>query len=378
MPTKSKTLLIVADSERDPDMLYAVGMFAPDPFIYLCAKGRRYVAVTDLEYDRARDQIRGCTILRLSQYLERLRQQGLKNPKLAHVIAQMMRERGLRHAVVPGSFPCGLAAELKQLGITVRPKRGAFFPERELKSPDEVKKITAALVMAEVGLAEAIQVLKRAKVGRGKTLYYNAIPLTAERLRGVIESAIAQANGQACRTIVACGKQACNPHEPGHGVLRANEPIIIDVFPRSQKTGYYGDITRTVVKGHAPESVRKLYDTVRRAQQIAFEKIRPGVRMCEVHRAVQEFFEQQGYKTHRRDGHMQGFFHGTGHGVGLEIHEPPRINAYSADRFKPGHVVTVEPGLYYLDIGGVRLEDVVLVTRNGLRNLTRFEKVLEI
>lgn len=375
---KSKTLLIVADTERDADMLYAVGMFAPDPFVYLRINGREYVVVTDLELDRARIEIPHCTALRLSRYQHQLRQQGVKNPGIAHVIAQVLRERRVSSAVVPGSFPCGLAAELRRLGIRVKPKRGQFFPERELKKPEEVKKITAALVMAEVGLAEAIQVLKRAKVGRNNKLYYNAIPLTAERLRGVIESAIAQANGQACRTIVACGKQACNPHEPGYGVLRANEPIIIDVFPRSQKTGYYGDITRTVVKGHASEAVRKLYDTVRRAQQIAFDKMRPGTRTCEVHKAVQEFFEQQGYKTLRRNGHMQGFFHGTGHGLGLEVHEPPRINAYSTERFKPGNVVTVEPGLYYLDIGGVRLEDVVLITRTRPRNLTRFEKVLEV
>lgn len=375
---KSKALLIVADTERDADMLYAVGMFAPDPFVYLRINGRQYVIVTDLEFDRARAQIPHCTPLRLSRFQQLLRQRGLKNPSIAHVIAHVLRERGVRSAVVPSSFPCGLAVELRKLGVTVRPKIGPFFPQRELKSPQEVKKITAALVMAEVGLAEAIQVLKRAKIGRNNKLYYNAIPLTAERLRGVIESAIAQAHGHACRTIVACGKQACNPHEPGHGVLRANEPIIIDVFPRSQKTGYYGDITRTVVKGHASEAVRKLYDTVRRAQQIAFAKIQPGIQTREVHNAVQEFFEQQGYRTLRRNGHMQGFFHGTGHGLGLEVHEPPRISAYSTDRFKPGQVVTVEPGLYYLDIGGVRLEDVVLVTRTGTRNLTRFEKVLEI
>ncbi len=375
---KGQTLLIVADTERDADMLYAVGMFAPDPFAYLRIRSREYVIVTDLELDRARTEIPHCTALRFSRYQRLLRQRGLRNPSLAHVIAQVMRERGVRSALVPGSFPYGLAAELSRLGINVRPKRGQFFPERELKSPEEVKKITAALVMAEVGLAEAVQVLKRAKIGRNNRLYYNAIPLTAERLRAVIESAIAQVNGQACRTIVACGKQACNPHEPGHGVLRANEPIIIDVFPRSQKTGYYGDITRTVVKGHASEAVRKLYDTVRRAQNLALEKMRPGVRTAEVHHAIVEFFEQQGYKTARRDGHMQGFFHGTGHGLGLEVHEPPRINAYSTERFKPGQVVTVEPGLYYLDIGGVRLEDVVLITKNGPRNLTRFEKVLEV
>jgi len=160
--------------------------------------------------------------------------------------------------------------------------------------------------------------------------------------------------------------------------LRANEPIIIDIFPRSQKTGYFGDITRTVVRGRANEAVRKLYDTVLHGQKIGFEKIRSKAPAAEVHKAVQKFFTQQGWRTGRRDGRMEGFFHGTGHGLGLEIHEAPRMGATSTGNLKAGHVVTVEPGLYYPEIGGVRLEDVALVTASGSKNLTRFEKVLEI
>jgi hypothetical protein len=163
-----------------------------------------------------------------------------------------------------------------------------------------------------------------------------------------------------------------------YGPLRANELIIIDIFPRSQKTGYFGDITRTVVRGRASEAARKLYDTVYQGQKIAFRKIRANAPTGDAHRAVQDFFEQQGYKTRRHHGRMEGFFHGTGHGLGLEIHESPRVGATSTGILKPGHVVTVEPGLYYPEIGGVRLEDVALVTNNGARNLTRFEKVLEI
>jgi Xaa-Pro aminopeptidase len=160
--------------------------------------------------------------------------------------------------------------------------------------------------------------------------------------------------------------------------LRAHEPIIIDIFPRSQKTGYFGDITRTVVRGRASEGVRKLYDTVHRAQAIAFRKIRPGTPTIQVHQAVQSFFNEQGYKTGKQDGRMEGFFHGTGHGLGLEIHESPRMGTRSTGSLKAGHVVTVEPGLYYPQLGGVRLEDVALVTSRVPRNLTRFEKVLEI
>lgn len=368
---------MVADSERDANMLYATGLFVPDPFIYLHSGGRPLLVMSDLEIDRARAQAPHCRVLSLNACQQKLRRDGVKSPGFAHVIRQILREKKTRRAVVPDGFPLGLARELKELGVKLKPRTG-FFPKREIKSTDEVRKISAALTMAEVGMAEGMEVLRRSKIARNRRLLYNGIPLTSERLRAVIDCAILQACGLAANTIVAGGKQGCDPHERGHGPLRANEPIIIDIFPRSQKTGYFGDITRTVVCGHASEAAKKLYDTVRRGQKIAFDRIRAEVATADIHKSVQSFFVQQGFKTGRRDGHMEGFFHGTGHGLGLEIHEPPRLGATSSGKLQTGHVVTVEPGLYYPEIGGVRLEDVALVTDKGMKNLTRFEKVLEI
>ncbi len=373
----SETLLIVADSEREANMLYATGLFVPDPFIYLNFGGRPLLVMSDLEIDRARAQAPHCRVASFSACQQKLRRDGVKSPGFAHVIRQILREKKIRRAVVPDSFPLGLARELRKLGVKLKPRAG-IFPKREIKSADEVRKISAALMMAEVGMAEGMEVLRRSKIGRNRRLIYHGLPLTSEKLRAVIDCAILQACGLAANTIVAGGRQACDPHERGHGPLRANEPIIIDIFPRSQKTGYFGDITRTVVRGRANEAVKKLYDTVLRGQKIGFEKIRANTPTADVHKAVQKFFVQQGYKTGRRDGRMEGFFHGTGHGLGLEIHEAPRLGATSAGKLRAGHVVTVEPGLYYPEIGGVRLEDVALVTGNGAKNLTRFEKVLEI
>jgi Xaa-Pro aminopeptidase len=373
-----ETLLMVADSERDANMLYAVGMFLPDPFIYLRTRGRPLMVMSDLEIDRAQAQAPHCRVASLGQYRQKLRDQGILRPGLAHVVRQILREKGISRVTVPDNFPLGLATDLEKLGVRVKARPGNFFPEREIKSADEVRKISAALVMAEVGMAEGMQVLHTAKIGRDRKLLYHNVPLTSEKLRSVIDCAILQAGGLPANTIVAGGRQACDPHERGFGPLRAHEPIVIDIFPRSQKTGYFGDITRTVVRGRASEAVRRLYDTVYQGQKIAFRKFRANLPTGDAHRAVQEFFEQQGYKTRRRHGRMEGFFHGTGHGLGLEIHESPRVGANSTGKLQPGHVVTVEPGLYYPEIGGVRLEDVALVTNNGARNLTRFEKVLEI
>jgi len=374
----SESLLMVADSEHDANMLYAVGLFVPDPFIYLRLRGRDYIVMSDLEIDRARREAPHCRVLSLSKYQAKLRASGVKSPGHARVIAAILRERRIRRVLVPPSFPLGLAVELQRLRVRVSTPRENFFPQRELKRPGEVKRISAALMMAEVGMSEAMQVLRATKIGRDRRLLYHNVPLTSERLRSVIDCAILQANGLAANTIVAGGKQGCDPHERGFGPLRAHEPIIIDIFPRSQKTGYFGDITRTVVRGRANDGVRRLYDTVQRAQHIAFKKVRAGVGTREIHCAVMEFFEHQGYLTNRRHGSMQGFFHGTGHGLGLEIHEAPRIGQFSQGKLAAGQVVTVEPGLYYPELGGVRLEDVALVTRNGARNLTRFEKQLEL
>jgi Xaa-Pro aminopeptidase len=376
---KRETLLIVADSERCADMLYAVGMFVPDPFIYLRVNGRPQVVMSDLEIDRARQEASHCRVISLTQIQRKLRESGAKKTGLPQVIRYVLRSHGLNKAVVPHCFPLGLARELRQLKIKVKPRTGPFFPERAIKCAAEVKKVSAALMMAEVGLAEGIQALKSCKIARNRRLIYHGNPLTSEKLRAIIDTAIVQAGGLPANTIVAGGRQGCDPHERGHGLLRANEPIILDVFPRSQKTGYFGDITRTVVRGKASESIRRLYHTVERGQEIGFENIKHNASAKEVHVKIKEFFEKEGCKTGKNNGRMQGFFHGTGHGVGLEIHEKPGMGPSTTDTLKSGQVVTVEPGLYYWDLGGgVRLEDMALVTGNGPRNLTKFEKVLEV
>jgi Xaa-Pro aminopeptidase len=372
-----ETLLMMADSEHDANMLYAVRMFVPDPFIYLRIRGRCVIVMSDLEIDRAREQAPHCEVVSLTQCRKQLEKQRRK-PTYPQIIRLLLSREGVRSITVPYNFPYGLANDLRRLGIRVVARNGTFFPQRERKNAEEVKKISAALTMAEVGLAEGMQALRAAKIGRKGRLTYKNNPLTSEKLRGIIESAIAQAGGTATNTIVAGGRQGCDPHERGHGVLRANEPIIIDVFPRSQRTGYFGDITRTVVRGRASDILRKMYCTVERGQDIAFECIGNKVSGRKVNETILKFFQKEGFKTGKVNGHMQGFFHGTGHGLGLEIHESPRMSPTSTDTLRSGQVVTVEPGLYYPEIGGVRLEDVAHITGKGPKNLTRFEKVLEL
>lgn len=377
---KRENLLIVADSIRNADMLYAVGIFVHDPIIYLRLNGRCHVVVCDLELGRAREQAPQCRVIPLSQCWNKLKAQGVRKYRdTAQVIRLLLKDKGLRRIAVPDHFPLGLARQLRRLDIKVKVAKEGVFPERVLKTPEEVKKISATLMMAEVGLAEGIQALKHSRISRDRRLIYRNAPLTSDRLRAIIDTAVLQAGGMASQTIVACGKQGCVPHGIGNGLLKANEPIILDVFPRSSKTGYYGDITRTVVRGRASEEIRKLYDTVKSAQDLAIRNLTHGKACREIHAAIQNHFSNKGYKTGRSRDNLHGFYHGTGHGVGLEVHEAPNITLHSDDHLASKMVVTVEPGLYYSDLnGGVRLEDVVLVNNGKPKKLSKFEKILEI
>src|SRR6266705_3076103 len=181
----SETVLMVADSEHSADMLYATGLFVPDPFIFLQSQGRPILVMNDLEIDRARKQAPHCRVVSLSDYQKKLRRNGVNSPRFADVIRAVLREQKIRSVTVPENFSFGLATELQKLGVRVRARNGNFFPERELKSANEVKKISAALMMAEVGMAEGMQVLRNSKAGPGRKLIWRNLPLTSERLRSV-------------------------------------------------------------------------------------------------------------------------------------------------------------------------------------------------
>jgi Xaa-Pro aminopeptidase len=378
MSRRDETLLMFADSERDADMLYAVGAFVSDPIVYLRLNGRPVLVMDDQSAGALRPGMPPCRLLSWRRLAHRARAANGRPPTIAAVIRELLRERRVKRPFVPPNFPHGLARQLRRLGVRVKLKDGAPFPQREIKSADEVKKISAALMMAEVGLAEAIQVLKNSKIGRNGQLLHHQLPLRAEKLQAVINVAILQAGGLPVRTVVVSGRQTGRPQPAGRTVLRANEPILIEVSPRSRKTGYYGDITRTVVRGRASEAVRSMYHSVVSAQETALNALKDGTPAAAVHRLITDFLAGRGYKAGYGLRAGMGCAPGTGHGLGLELREVPRLNALSQDVLAAGNVVTIEPGLFHPAHGAVRLEDVAWITTNGARNLTKFEKVLEI
>lgn len=370
--------LIVAASDTDANMLWATRLFAPDPFIFVQKGSRRYVVMSDLEVDRARQQASVDRVLSQSDYVRRIQARGSAFPTVSEVVAAVFEDLRVTSARVPASFPIGIADSLRSAGIRIEVQPDPFWPDREIKSDDEVRAIRASLRAAESGMEAGIETLRRCRITRDGFLSLGGTRLTSEVLKSVINSRIMEQGYVPSHTIVSSGEQGVDPHNEGSGPIRAHSPVIMDIFPRSQKTGYFGDMTRTVVRGRASDMLRRAYAAVAAAQKIGFRRIRPRASAYDIHSEILDFFTSRGFETGMRDGRMQGFFHGTGHGLGLDIHEAPSFGTRARNRFRKNQVVTVEPGLYYSGMGGIRLEDVVIVTPTGCRNLVRFPKVLEV
>jgi len=367
--------LIFASSEESADLLYATKFTVPDPVLFLKQNGKTTVLLSDLEIDRGKKEAKVNEVIALSSIEGPLENGSKRKPPIEKTIASFLRQRRVRKAAVPYNFPIGLANELAREGVKVVPIPALFWNEREFKTEEELSSIRRAIRITEIGMARGIEVLQAAEIKSGKRLVWGGTALTSEKLRAEIDTAILHAGGMPADTIVAGGEQACDPHDRGRGPLKADSLIILDVFPKDARSGYYGDLTRTVVRGKANEAQRALWWTVFDAQKLALRKIGAGGSGAALQKEVTEFFRQQGYPTEIRDGRWVGFFHGLGHGFGLEIHEKPRI---AKTKFKTGQVLTVEPGLYYPGVGGVRIEDDGVVTDKRFKVLSKFEKVLEI
>ena len=373
MPGKSASSpLLYADTERSPDALYFGRVNVPDAFIAFGHRGRKYAVVGALEFGRVKKTSDFDVVLPLEGWQARARAKWpRRSADTAAVIRLLAQEYGVSRFTVPEDFPAGLFAQLRQAGVAVDICDGALFPERECKSAAEVNAIREGNRCSALGFAAAERIL-RASRRRGRTLVHRGEVVTSEKLKFAIEVACLEAGAVSAHTIVAGGDQACDPHERGTGPIRPDELVIIDIFPRVTRTGFHGDMTRTFLRGRASEAQRALVAAVRTAQQAASRSIRAGVNGRDVHRGVVAVFAQRGYETRHTEQGSVGFFHGTGHGLGLAVHEPPRLSGSMDWTLRIGSVVTVEPGLYYPGLGACRIEDVVQVTPARPRLLSRY------
>ncbi len=378
MKSKSRrqpaSILMHADA-TDPDMLYFSRFSAFDPYLAFSLEGRR-VAVTHAgEYGRMVKESAFDEILLLNEVREgaanRFKLPKGKVPELYQMVLHLAELHDIPNFKVGERFPAGLARKLREAGMTLEITNGTgLFPERQIKTAAEVQALRKGNKASEAGFRIVTKTLAESKIRNGKLVHGGSI-LTAERLRELVNHAALDAGASALHTIAAPGDQAVDNHCVGHGPIRAGELIVVDIFPRRIEDGYWGDMTRTYLKGRASDTQRRLVRTVRKAHKLAIDMIKPGVTGGKVHDAVQAFFDKEGYETARDCKQPEGFFHALGHGVGLEIHEEPFMRSKAPCRLRKGMVVTVEPGLYYHGLGGCRIEDMVHVVPGGCETISR-------
>ena len=364
--------LLYADTGRSADALYFGRVNVPDAFVACEVRGKKVAVVSALEFGRVKKSSDFDVVLPLESYVKRARELWpARKPGAAEVIYLVAKDHRQTRFTVPEDFPAGVYDKLFELGLDLTIADGALFPEREIKTPAEAAAIREGNRCSALGFAAAERILRASKV-RGRTLIHRGETLTSEKLKFAIEVACLEAGAVSTNTIVAGGDQACDPHERGSGPLRPHELVIVDIFPRVTRTGFHGDMTRTFLRGRASDAQRALVAAVRAAQLAAMKMIRAGVNGRAVHGKVVEIFTQRGYETKHSPRGSVGFFHGTGHGLGLAVHEPPRMSGAVDYTLKKNSVVTVEPGLYYPGLGGCRIEDVVQVTASRPKLLSRY------
>jgi Xaa-Pro aminopeptidase len=379
-------LLFYADGYRFPDVFHLTKFLSPDPIIALQDESEIVVVANSLEEGRVRKQSRATSVLNIDAFgAKEFSAKGISREELdANVIARFLASRGTARVAVAPYFPIGMAERLRGLGIEIVVATD-LAERRRAKRPDEIEALEAAQRATEDAWAKGVDALTRTTVGQEAVLQLDGAPFTAERLRAIVEGRLLELGYASDGAIIAPGPQAADPHMIGAGPLHAGEPIVMDIFPQNKTTRYWADMTRTVSRGEPPAEIRKMYDVVKRAQDAGITALRPGATGREVHEMVEDIIFAAGYdtlrpgqqRTPRENGALpQGFIHGTGHGVGLEIHEAPNVGRGGTSPLAPGDVVTVEPGIYDPAIGGVRLEDMLVVTETGSRNLTRAPRQL--
>ncbi len=360
---------IIYDNTHNKDMFYAVKVHIPDAFFLVDNGEKRYIFLDRREIDAFLEERRDSSIEvvplePLIKEASEIEEDGSLSEKLAFVIFSKYNPEN-KEVEVPVSFPLHIADFLRKKNIGLKPTF-PFFSKREEKEREERDMIKESMRRTVLAFEKIEEVLKESVI-KGDSIIYKGKPLTSEFLKDEVKKLLFFENMENPEgMIISSGVHSAFPHHPGKDKLKAHSTIICDIFPRCSYSKYFGDMTRTYVKGKPSKKIEEIYNTVLEAQETALESLKPGETGDSIHKKVCEVFRSKNYE--------EGFIHGTGHGLGLDVHEGPYIKTDSKDVLKPGHVFTIEPGLYYPDIGGVRIEDLVYITENGAENLTNYHK----
>jgi Xaa-Pro aminopeptidase len=372
-----KPLVLIPSGEGDADFIYASG-FPVETALYIrFDEGDDVLVANPLEIDRARAQSKA---VRKLGFAEAGFVDHGEYASWARLAARMLREKGLEEARVSPRLQAAYLEELRTAGVQVEIDRDLFKAERRHKSPEEAASIQAAQRAAEAAVTEVVRQLAQAEIKDG-VLWLEGRPLTSERLYARAQLLLGEM-GFSCPDMIVAGSPDCAmPHYRGEGPIRAGAPVIIDIFPSGRASHYYGDLTRTVVVGEVPDEIRRMHAAVLQALDAGVESINAGVACRDVHHAVCQVLVDRGYGTTTKgyEGPEGGpkMNHSTGHGVGLDVHEEPGLRGPNEEALREGDVVTVEPGLYLIGLGGVRIEDTGMVTASGFANFTSLTRSLD-
>jgi Xaa-Pro aminopeptidase len=369
-------ILLYADTERSAAMRHEIPIGVPDPFGYAEVGGKVYVFTSSLEQERIAAARPDAEIIEWGDvgFHELLESGMARDQMIIEMISRAIAKTGLRSALVDPDFPLAVADRLRADGLTLTPDHDTFALRRRAKSEAELAGIRRAQKAAEAGMRAAAEILRRA-VPEGEGIVIDGQPVTAEQVRAAIREACAAHGAPAPADIIVASVWQGFGHEPGSGPLPANLPIQIDLWPRDEQTGCWADMTRTFVVGEPDEATRAQEALVRQAHFAARDAVRPGITGRELHAIVCDIFEAAGHRTQRTgpgEDPNEGFQFSLGHGVGLEVHEDPGMGQSGRSPLVVGDVIASEPGLWERAIGGVRFEDLFLVTDDGCEVLTDF------
>lgn len=386
------SLLLYSDSAKNVNMYYLTGFLAPDPFVFLKRlDGDPLLVVSPMELTRAKKESRVKDVRSFFDYNYVKIVKSAPNPKIGgykFVAGVAKKELGKSGKIcVPADMHVTVADTLRSEKLKIEPMFDVVEKARETKERDELEAISSVQRTVEKAAAKAISLIASSELSASEKLLFKdengkKKPLTAGAVRSVFDHVFAD---NACvaeeETIVACGPGSADPHYAGRtdDVFRANQPIVLDVFPRSVRRRYVSDMTRTVVKGKASKTMKKMFEAVFEAKAATMDAVKAGVLGSDMQKLCCNMMRKAGYKTIWGGKQIsKGYLHGLGHGLGLAVHEGPRMSEFYKYPLEEHNVVSVEPGLYDPKIGGVRVEDVVEVTKKGCRNLTKMEVVLEV
>ena len=371
-------VLIYSDTIRSPELRHEIPTLITDPFLYAERDGRRYAVISQLDADGARTAAPGLEVLAPEELgQDELIASGMPRDEVQHeVVVRACRKLEIASAAVPPVFPIALADHLRGAGLELSADRALFVDRRLVKNDAELAGIRRAQKAADAGMRVAADMLRAAEPGDG-VLMLAGEPLTSERIKVPVEAAFAEHGAAIDEFIVASGPRTAVGHDMGSGPIAPGAPIVIDMWPWDRATGCFSDMTRSFAVADPGPELREWYALCREALERAVAATRPGVTGFELFKLVCDFFESHGHPTQlsKQPGEIlrDGFFHGLGHGVGLEVHEEPSLGRAGKNQpLKAGEVVAIEPGLYRHGYGGCRVEDLVLVTEDGAEVLTDF------